>query len=603
MHIGKNAFMFARSSGVVPASGDIALDFTHTACVFEISFKSDYPEVYGKPLTKVVLKASNGATLSGDFTLDITKMYGTENMPGFSNDSKSDSVILNIENAYMPDNSTDSLRAYLVVNPAYMDKAIITYTVGGVEYTLTKNVARQLKAQSVYKIMAKVDYSELSVTPHILYLSPTNPSGTITVKSTHPWIFDQAGCAVAKSNHVGGDAGEVPLQLERKTSLTDFTVFGNGTATIKTEGENPKYASVRIENLFLSVPDELYIGNPVGPDTTVYIPDIVAFGGNARYVVEGFTGDWIQSMEYHEISGKLKAKVLHNSTNTDRPGSITIHHIDDPSYKVTVQLLQNEFVYVPEFKFFVLDVQWCKRTSLDVDIAFLFENNNPVTPFEDLPVGWGSLYSDVHLTHKPANASQIIASTSSNSYVKYITVRRDTVNLLNWGGDATQGQGETVYFDAEAFHGATDVPRYLNLGLYLTWYNHGQDEHWTVRVTLSCYRGGTMVKYSSISGQTPTNYRNEGGELVHSQSFFIDLYHGIVRSPTTFKTNFTYAAAITYDRITHYGIMRETDPTRPKWSPNRPLCSNNTDVYSTPISEEEVKRIENAKKKAASQIF
>jgi hypothetical protein len=608
MHIGKNAFMFSRVSDVVPSSGDIPLDFTHTTSIFEISFKSDNADVYGKPLTKVVLKASNGATLSGDFTFNISRAYNTNsNMPQFSNGC--DSVILNLENAYMPDNSTDSLKAYLVVNPAYMDQAVITYTVGGEEYTLTKNVDRQLKAQSVYKIMTKVEYSALSVTPRILYLSPANPSRTVTVKSTHPWTFDGAACAVATSFHNGGDAGETPFFLTRKTSLVDFTVYGSSTAEIRTIGGSPKSASVRIENLYLSVPETLYVSNPSGADTTIFMPDIVAFGGTARYVVDGYTGDWIQSLEYHELSGKLRIKVLHNSTNADRPGTLTIHHIDDPSYQVTLPLLQNEFKYIPEFKFFVMDIQWCKRASLDVDIAFLFEDNNPITPLEDLPVGWGNLYSDPALTNKPANASQIIGSTSSNSYVKYYSSFLDsTVYLLNWGGDATQGQGETVYFDAEAFHNATDVPRYLNLGLYLIWYNHGvSGELWSVRVTLSCYKGGTMVKYASISGQTPTNYRNVGGELVHSQSFHmtVDKNAGRTNQTTQFKSGskYSYAAAITYDRITHYGIMRETNPTSPKWSADRPLCVNGTDVYATQISQEDVKRIEDAKKKAASQIF
>jgi hypothetical protein len=49
--------------------------------------------------------------------------------------------------------------------------------------------------------------------------------------------------------------------------------------------------------------------------------------------------------------------------------------------------------------------------------------------------------------------------------------------------------------------------------------------------------------------------------------------------------------------------MRETNPSVPKWSADRALCENGTDVNSTPISQEEMERIENAKKKVASQIF
>jgi hypothetical protein len=609
MHIGKNAFIFARSNETVPSSGDIALDFIHTTCIFEISFKSDFPAVFGKPLTRVVLKDDNGATLSGDYTFNITSNYATGNMPAFTADSKCDSVILDVKDAYMPDNATDSLKVYLVVNPAYMRNAIIKYTVDGIEYTLTKSVARQLVAQKVYKVMAKVDYSELSVSPSLIFLSPTHPSAAVTVQSTSPWMLDHTINVAQLSGGMGSQSGETAT-FTRNSSQTNFTVYGSDIATIRTVGENPKYATVRIENLFLSVPEELYIGNPVGADTTVYIPDIVAFGGNSRFVVDGYSseGNWLQSIVFDEISGKLKAKVLHNSTNSDRPGTLTIHHVDDPSYQITVPLLQNEFVYVPEFKFFVLDIQWCKRASLDVDIAFLFEGNSPRTPLEDIPVGWGSLSSDSHL-NKPSNYTSLTGGvTSSISYVNYTTFSGQIVKLLNWGGDATQGQGETVYFDAEAFHNATDVPRYLNLGLYLIWYAHNvASEHWTVRVTLSCYKGGVMEKYSSMgSSYVATNYRNNGGVLVHSQSFFIELNHvSAGNRASSFKTAFTYAATITYDRITHYGIMRETDPNplNAKWSADRALCANGTDTASTPISQEEIDRIENAKKKAALQIF
>ncbi|MDR2680134.1 MAG: fimbrillin family protein, partial [Tannerella sp.] len=474
-HIGKNAFMYARTNAAV-YNGYLFLDFIHTTCVFEISFKSDFPEVYGKPLTKIVLKESNGATLSGDFTMNLTG----NNVPAFSSVTKSDSIVLNLEDAHMPGNSTDSLKAYLVVNPAYMNKAIIKYTVDGEEYTLTKDVNRQLSAQKVYKIMTKVDYGTISASPSIVYLSPAHPSQAVTVKSTHPWTFNGAGCAVATSPQSGGNAGEASsLTLTRKTSQMDFNVFGSSVAKLTTVGENPKSTSVRVENLFLSVPEPLYIGNPVGADTTVYIPDIVAYGGEGKFVVESFTGDWIESMVYDEVSAKLKAKVKHNSTNTDRPGTVTIHHSNDPDYKVTVQILQNEFVYIPEFKFFVLDIQWCKRPTLglDVDIAYLFEGNDPRTPFEDMPVGYGDLHNDPRL-NKPSNWNSLYVGSTSGTTgrsVQYTTASNTVVPLINWGGDATQGQGETVYFDAEAFHNATNVPRYLNMGLYLTWWAHPAD--------------------------------------------------------------------------------------------------------------------------------
>jgi hypothetical protein len=316
----------------------------------------------------------------------------------------------------------------------------------------------------------------------------------------------------------------------------------------------------------------------------------------------------------------LKAKVQRNPNSADRPGTVTVHHKDEPSYTVTVPLLQNQFIYVPEFKFFVLDILWCKRALLDVDIAFMFANNDPVTPFEHIPVGYGSLISDSHLTNKPPNASTTVnwstltdGSNFSIGYVKYDSPNPDPeyhpsgggmMKLLNWGGDAVNGQGETVYFDAEAFNGATNIPRYLNLGLYLTWYTHGwAAEPWTVRVTLDCYQNGTMVPHTSMPGQAQVNFKNEGGTLVHHQAFFIELNQTMAHSPNTFMSSFTYAAAIKYDRITHYGQMTETVPGLPKWSPDRALCSNGTEVYSSPLTPGELNRISTAKEEVKKEIF
>jgi hypothetical protein len=59
------------------------------------------------------------------------------------------------------------------------------------------------------------------------------------------------------------------------------------------------------------------------------------------------------------------------------------------------------------------------------------------------------------------------------------------------------------------------------------------------------------------------------------------------------------------DRITHYDITRETNLSNPKWSADRKLCANGTDVNTsfTPITQEEIEKIENTKKKAALQFF
>jgi hypothetical protein len=428
--------MYARSNSVVSSSGEIALDFTHTTCILELSFKSNHAAVLGKPVTQIVFKADNGVVLSGDYNIDITKANAK---PAFTNGC--DSVVLTLENAVMPDNSVDSLKAYIVINPTIMTTATIRYTVDGVDYTLTKNINKTLEAQKVYKIITDVDYGVMSASPSVIYLSPTNPSKTITVESTHTWSFVES-CCVAGTSCIKGEIGSTPVTFTRKTSPIDYSVYGNDIVTLKTTGENPKYSTVKVSNLHLDVPDTLYIGNPVGADTVVYIPDIIAFGGDSRFVIESYTGSWIQSMAYDPVSGKIKAKVLHNNTNTDRPGFVTVYHENDPTYKVTVPLLQNEFVYIPEFRYFVIDIQWCRRNNLDVDIAFMFENNGfevdnetKYPPFEHMPVGYGELYNDVNLVNKPSNWSSLYTGSwfgaTGRSVLYNSKYYGGVINLLN----------------------------------------------------------------------------------------------------------------------------------------------------------------------------
>lgn len=607
MHIGRSgAFMYARSNSVVAASGDISLDFTHTTSILELSFKSEHAAVYGKPLTQVVVKANNGATLSGDYKIDI-KTLGN-NKPTFTNGC--DSVVLNLEEAIMPDNPTDSLKAYLVINPTLMTSITIRYTVAGVDYYLTKDLNRTLEAQRVYKIITSVDYGAATISPSVLYLSPNTPTAIATVESTHAWSFAQS-CCVANTSCAGGAVGTTPVTFTRKTSLTDYTVYGNDIVTLQTTGENPKTSTIKVCNLHIDVPDTLYIGNPNGADTVVYIQDIVSFGGDAQLVVESFQseGNWIQSMVYDPLSGKIKAKVLRNTEERDRPGSVVVSHVDDPTYKVTVPILQNEFVYIPEFRYFVIDVEWCVRNNLDVDIAYMFDENNPATPFENIPVGFGNLDRDPNLT-LPSNFTSFHGGAAGSRSIVYYQQEgyAQKEPFLIWGGDALYGQGETVYFDADIVRNARDIPRYLNLGLYITWWNHGHaTESWAVRVTLRCYKGGIMEKYLK-DGITWTNvktsFKNVGGEEVHFQEFLVDLNNKKVQDPVNFTTKFTYSAKIRYDRITHYGIMR--DPNNPTiWLADRPLCANGTDLHtnSTPLTEAEQRRIEEAKKKVAAQLF
>jgi len=604
-HIGQNAFMCARANSNGTGSDEISVDFTHTTCVLELSFKSPSALTFGKEISKVVFKADNGATLSGNYDINITV---ANPVPTFT--APSDSVVLGLQHFLLPNSLSDSVQAYIVINPTTLTDVTVNYYIDGVECTFHKEINKTLAAQKIYKLTVPVDYERISVSPSTIYLSPNNPSQTVTVESMAPWSLGGT-CNVATLSPATGLAGTTNVTLTRKTSLTDYSVYGNTTVTFITDGPYPKSATINVANLHLDVPETIYVPNPVGADTTVYLADIIAFGGDAKYVVESYTGSWIQSITYDSVTHKLKIVADNNSSNIDRPGTVTVHHFNDPDYKVTVPLLQNQFIYIPEFKYFVIDIQWCKRVGMDLDIAFMFENNVPVTPFEHLPVGWGAnLYKDSHLVNQPSNPDNYyVGSHGSNATGLGVLYNSafygGSINLLNWGGDAVDGEGETVYFDAESFHDATDVPRYLRLGLYLNWYAHVSSETWYARAILRCYQGGTMVKYSSMTGGRTVNYRNEGGTLVHQHSFFIQLNPVVNSSDVNFMTRYTYAAKIVYDRLTHYGMMSETDETTPKWSADRPLCSNGSDTYETrsaSFGDKEFELVRQAKDKAAISV-
>ncbi|MDR3253259.1 MAG: fimbrillin family protein [Tannerella sp.] len=621
--LGENIFMFTpfhqgtiEYAAAVEGGGGLALDFVHTTAILELSFKCSDASAFGRPIKKVSISTkpldSPPGTLappiSGEFSFDITKPYSTTgqvNIPDFL--QPSDSVALYLENFVMPGNTTDLAKAYLVINPTFFDNFTITYTVENTEYTIEKTIGKALEAHKIYNINIPVEYGVISASPASINLWPAHTQGEIYVESSTPWVIEGT-CPVATFSRTSGPAGLTTVVVTRKSSETDFSVFGDSEVKFKTTVGSVKTATVQIHNLQLSAPETLYLPNPVGADTTVYAQDIVTYGGSREFVVESYTpaSSWILLMEWDNATLKLKAKIQRNSSIGDRPGTVTVHHKDEPSYKVTIPLLQNEFISVPAFKFFVIDILWCKRPGLDLDIAFMFDGNTPVPPFEHNPVGYGELASDPNLTYRPTNWNSLF----STKIVTYNSLHYGgVIDLLNWGGDATSGEGESVYFDAEAFDGATDVSRYLNLGLYLTWWSHGAAvEPWTVRATLKCYQGGTMERFNSMGtpGNTDVNgvnFRNVGGTLVHQNSFFIDLSHTMAHSPSTFTTSFTYAAKIKYDRLTHYGSMNETVPQTPKWSEDRPLCSNGSDVYSSSLTPDELKRISTAAEAAKKKIF
>jgi hypothetical protein len=245
--------------------------------------------------------------------------------------------------------------------------------------------------------------------------------------------------------------------------------------------------------------------------------DISVYGGNRNIVFDSWS-NWIHSgITWSNASQTLTMTTDREPNDEPRGGFLTFHHAECPDYSVTARVYQDIIVTIPAFDFFVLKFTW---NGQDVDIAVEFAGNNLSGngtnngTYDKRPVGW-----------------------SFSSAVTY-----NTRQLLQWGGDATGGQGETTFFNAPVLEGDVNSPRKVKLDVYATWYTAGRAPD-RMTFTMTAYKGGTMV-------QSGTNFNNNGGVKLYDQGHSVMI--------TTTQGNSSYAtggytkvATITYDRVKH----------------------------------------------------
>jgi len=97
----------------------------------------------------------------------------------------------------------------------------------------------------------------------------------------------------------------------------------------------------------------------------------------------------------------------------------------------------------------------------------------------------------------------------------------DLSTLMIWGGDATQGQGETVFFKAPLIspedprNDDQNLPRYITLDAYAIWWSGTANS--PVKLSVYTYQGGTMVKTSGDNLTPPVGYT---GQLIYHTNFY-----------------------------------------------------------------------------------
>ena len=336
--------------------------------------------------------------------------------------------------------------------------------------------------------------------PDEIWLSPSagNSIKTVQCDSNHDWALSGAQPTNATVSPTGGVAGTSAVTITR----SDIN-YGLSTFSLKSviTGETVTVAvdNYHIEQAALTISNAGTTGN-----TGVY--DIVVHGGSKAFTIVDYS-DWFTSATVLP-NGKLALVADQSPNGEERTGFVTLAHANDPAYQVTFSVEQSLNVLDP-FDFLVFTFTWNKD---DADVAVRFFGNG--ASFDGKAVGY-SLSNPVNFNGK---------------------------ELLRWGGDASGGQGETVFVNPQVINDVATLPRYLTIQVFATWYtmNRAPD---AVTLTITTYEGGSMV-------QSGTNFNNVGGKLLMSEGF--PCWVTTTRGKDSYGNGgYQHLCDVIYDRIKH----------------------------------------------------
>lgn len=381
-------------------------------------------------------------------------------------------------------------------------------------YTGSRSTSFYVESELINKLIKVTQEPQAaggnSIDAEGFWVSPTtgNTVRTIAFNSLNNWKIVGSSDWQSKftASATSGTSSTTALTFTRKSTsiVADYTPYGSTTITFRNLSTLEDVV-INAHNLFLES-GPAYVGNNPGANSNTH-DDILCLGPTGRYTVMS-KPTWVTSASQAALNSDLLLVSQGEETGEERSGTITIRHNDDPSYSVTFNVEQGFFISIPAFHFFVFKYTWDRS---DVDIAVQFEDNS--ASFDNDAVGW-----------------------SLGTYVYYNGER-----LLTWGGDATGGQGETVFFNAPIIDADSSLPRFVTIGAYATWYTSNLAPR-PVTQTIYAYLNGQMV-------QSGTNFNNDGGELLYSegQQVMITTTKGV----QTYATGYTKVCTVTYDRIKH----------------------------------------------------
>lgn len=282
--------------------------------------------------------------------------------------------------------------------------------------------------------------------------------------------------------------------------------------------------TISIVNCFIYMYDNTINANaPSGTqqNAVTVTSDLVVYGGNRNLRDIMPVENWIYNVSWNPTTQQMTLTTDREPDDEARDGSMSFAHAECPDYIVTATIHQDIIVTIPPFQYFVLKYIWPETNGYDVDIAAEFINNG--STFDSKAVGWN------------------LATT----------VNHNSTLLIQWGGDARDGQGETVFFNAPVIDSDVSLPRKVNLKTYATWFSPQSAKGTPMVFEMTAYKGGTMVKGTNSTGDfNNKNYYNQGGEMLYQQKFKVEV--NTYQGNSSFRTGgYEPIATIVYDRIKH----------------------------------------------------
>ena len=408
------------------------------------------------------------------------------------------------------------------------------------------------------------------------------------------WKFLTTDPKKARANVQNGNAGKSSVNFTRssvaynKTLDEGHLVYGDTLVIVKNI-MTLATDTIRLVNCYIYVDNDNVIdaSAPQGTETQAITnsQDVIVYGGTR--MIENFVPQqtWIHGISWDPVGQILSFTTDRNTGNQNpeeddepRSGTMRFRHASCPDYEVTANVYQDIIVTIPPFHYFVVKFTWSGSTDVDIAVEFAGNhltnvgNNNSL--YDKIPVGFGM---------QANNPGKGVTGSGGGNTDGRVSFAYNGGTLLEWGGDARSGQGETTFFNAPLFEGDANSPRKIKLEVYAIWYTSSRPSSTSMNFHMYAYENGTMERGVNATGDNNKfNFYNRGGTLLYSEGYAITVASYGTNKAKTYATSYGHIATITYDRVKHSASVSVHVPNT-KLTTTR---SMNTNVVET--SSEEV---------------